>query len=275
MFVNFSSYTAFHYKPGHFRSALPKKYFRFYAKKIEPDSIKKKFDFINLKLNLLADNKDLFKTFAELHSFCLTGEMPVIDFGIITCKNTAHAVTQYNLFKHSHYKNIEDIQKLEEELQDNEEGTFLLHVLASDFVNKQGWKVPFQGHAFTVIKVIEDGKIGYRLAQSYVDRYSLKNFLEKNDTYYDSFVTLKNEVLEPFYRVLKFKGPWTMETCEDYKCLTGVSPVYLIGHHPDRAVIPSGQLLECAGFGRTTNKEEGFLMGTLKARQELNKQTIE
>lgn len=236
-------------------------------------NLNNKFRVIDAKLNLLANNPKFFETFAQMHRLCLTGQVPVINPKRITCKNTADAITQINLFKHSRFKFIETIEKLEMELQDNEEGTFLLNVYGCDLINNQGWKAPFQGHAFTVIKIIEKGRPSYKFVQSYVDKYNLKDFLEKtNGIYYKNFKALKAQVLKPYYAVLNHEGSWTMKTCNSYKHLTGVRPVYLIGHQPNLNEVTSGKLLERATFGRTTNKEEGFLMGIFKIKEEFNKQ---
>ncbi|CRX37512.1 hypothetical protein ELAC_0150 [Estrella lausannensis] len=176
------------------------------------------------------------------------------------CGTTARAIVQGNLFGQSRYQKIDSVKKLFRSLKDAEEGTFFLNIYGSEFVNEENKTAVFQGHAFTVLKAIEDGKTGYLLAQSYVEEYSLKDFLLNADRYYFDFSSLKEKVLRPFFSILNKRGPWTKKECRDFSSITSIYSERLIGFGPDSKVCPSGRLLEMANFGRTTDRAPGFEM---------------
>lgn len=222
--------------------------------------------FIDVQLKNLGKNPKWIETFGMSHFLCAFDEVCKFDTKEINCQKTAYAITQYNLFTQSYFKEIAAIKELEKELQDNEEGTFLLGVYGSELIDYQQNESRFQGHCFTIIKIKEGNETAFRLAQSYIERYSLDEYVEANPGYYANFHILKKEILNPFYGLLHKKGAWTKKECGQYLAITQVSSEHLIGFFPNKELIPTGKLLERAFFGRTTNTE-GHLMGLLKAKK--------
>ena len=244
-------------------------------------SLINRFAFIDERLRTLSSNTDWIQSFAAGHYlFDLNSAPPLRSETVsipvnsihLTCQTVGYAIVNANILRQTRYKHISSFEELENELTDAEEGTFLLEVAGTEFINNQGTSQRFQGHAFTIIKVIEGQETGYRVAQSYVDEYSLYDFLQRDEKHYFNFATLKKEILQPLYSILQKEGPWTKQECEDYYSITSIYPEELIGFFPDAQEVPSMKLLTEASFGRTTNKTEGNAKA-LRKKETLDKRS--
>lgn len=221
----------------------------------------KRFDFIDRGLKFLASHPAYMARLAEVHrGFVLHSNSIVELHETATSRNVSYAVTQANFFNHSYFKKIRP-EELNDELQDGEEGTFLLELYESQLINEDNQKKIFPGHNFVIIKVIEGQKMGYRLVQSYVRKYDLADFLARKEIRFYDFASLEKEILGPLYALLHKKGPWTDKECQNYYSIASVYPHELIGFFPNVKKIYAESLLANASFGRTTEKstrEEAF-----------------
>jgi hypothetical protein len=142
------------------------------------------------------------------------------------CGCTANAIMALNLFNHKYTHELASFEQLEEALQNEEPGTFEISMNAIKFMKPSGHKTAYMGHAFNIIKVVYEDKIGYRLVQSYVDKYTLKNFLSRDKEVIVGFEDLKKRLLIPLRSVLYTQGPWQMLQCVDYQKITSVAVPY-------------------------------------------------
>lgn len=222
-------------------------------------TLEDRFKKIDKKLIKFSDDLIHFNLMANVYSTFLF-HYDNTNLNQFACKTTARAIVQENLFNQSRYQKIDTIKKLFRALKDNEEGTFILNIFGSEFINQDNKTAVFQGHSFTLLKVIEEGQTGYLLAQSYVEKYSLKEFISNADRYFFDFSTLKEKILRPYLSILYKKGSWTKRECQAFSAITSIYSEKLIGFYPDSEVSPSGRLLEMASFGRTTDKAPGYEM---------------
>lgn len=222
-------------------------------------ALENRFKKIDQRFIKLSDNPSQFNLLSLYSPFIFqTSNAPFKKFA---CKPTATVLVLENIFGQSRYQKIDTVKKLLRALKDNEEGTFFLNIHGSNFINQKNEESVFEGHAFTLSKVIEKGQIGYLLAQSYVEKYSLKNFLSNTENrYFFDFFKLKEKILRPYLSILFKKGPWTKKECQAFSAITTIYSERLIGFYPNNKICPSGRLLETADFGRTTNKESGYEM---------------
>lgn len=209
---------------------------------------------IHNKLEQLAKNPTLMRSLATHHrEYILKDKSPILPSDISRCDNTSYAILQANLFEHSYIKRF-DLRELEEELQGPEESTFLVTIYGSPFTDKNGNTSIFQGHSFNLIKTIEKNEEPiFILAHSFVEKYTLAEFLERQEKYFYSFTSLKKEILIPLYSLLNKKGPWTKNDCEDFFSLTSIYPDHLLGFFPDIKINYSGALLSHTTFARSTH----------------------
>ena len=179
--------------------------------------------YIQKMLISLNDSPKLFNLLARAHyiSFYFTKGLP--DTESFTCQDSTFAMIQLNIFKQRFYREIDNLIMFEQELQDNEEGTFAVRLPGSPFANDSEETI-FQGHDFVIYKIRENQKNSYLIAQSFVDQYSLKSFILKNKMIYDNYDQLKKAVLDPVYTLINKYGKWTEKECQAYCDLTSIYP---------------------------------------------------
>lgn len=149
-----------------------------------------------------------------------------------SCGCTAAAIMGLNLFNQKYIKNITSFDELTFELLNGEEGTFDICINVQYFLDGYGNKTYFGGHSLTILKVIENKTIGYRVAQSYANEYFLDQFLSlKTYTFYD-FEDLQKRFLDPLKAILFHTGMWGEEQLELYHEITGIKPLYLKDCYP-------------------------------------------
>lgn len=148
------------------------------------------------------------------------------------CGCTARAIMQQFTMRKTKKISISSFDELCQELQKPTDELFLIGINRTEF--KQGMEIKnFPGHAFTVIKLVADRQIGYRIAQSYMGQYHLKDFLAQKTLIFAGFDSFKKDVLDPLKPLLERQGAWTDLECENYRKITSIYPSDLIGYHPD------------------------------------------
>ena len=203
---------------------------------------------IQKELITLWDNRQLFKTLVKCHYGFFHRFDCKVKYNSLSCTESSFAMIHRNLFNQKLYRVISDFYGLKQELLDNEEGAFYISLDAEQFVNDPKLSSVFQGHAFIIFKIKEEGKIVYLVAQSFVKKYSLKSFILKNKMIYGSYWQLNEKVLNPLSLILEKSENWTEKECQAHLELTSVFPGRLIGFSP-----PNRKLT--AKFGRTSNVE--------------------
>lgn len=156
------------------------------------------------------------------------------DYSTHSCAVTASGIMGLNLFQHKYLKNIHSIDDLEKELLNDDEGTFELDIEGSLFFTNPKGQIDLviaPGHTFNIIKVIENKKIHYRLVQSYIQKYSLQEFLSREGYLFD-FESLKEKVLTPLRTVVQKKGVWGPDECEAYCKISSIYSKEWIGRQP-------------------------------------------
>lgn len=210
--------------------------------------MKERICHIQKELVRLDENPSLCNYFAHAHYLFFIRSPYVPRHGSGMCQETAYAIIQRNLFDHKLFRELDSLEKCELELKDEEEGTFLVRMSQRFFVDGSGEERQFQGHTFIIVKMIEGDNTSYLIAQSFVERYSLKSFILENRMIYDSYDELKEKVLTPLKSILEKSGNWTDKECRAHYQMTDVFPGWLIGFSP-----PKHNLLEAARFGRSSN----------------------
>lgn len=211
-------------------------------------SIKDRIRHIQKELVWLDDNPALLKYLAHSHYLFFNRSPQVPMPGAATCKDAVSAIIQRNLFDHKLFREIDSLERCALELQDGEEGTFLVRISQRFSVDETGMIQQFQGHSFIIIKMIEGDSASYLIAQSFVERYSLKSFILENKMIYDSYEQLNEAVLDPLRLIINKSGKWTDKECQAHFKLTGIFPGWLIGFSP-----PNHNLIEASRFGRSSN----------------------
>jgi len=224
--------------------------------------MKERICHIQKELVRLDENPRLFNYLALTHYLFFYRSPNIPRHGSGMCQETAYAIIQRNLFDHKLFREIDSLEQCELELKGKEEGTFLVRMSQRFFVDGSGEESQFQGHSFIIVKMIEGDNVSYLIAQSFVERYSLKSFILENKMIYDSYDQMDAKVLTPLKSILEKSGNWTEKECQAHYQLTGVFPGWLIGFSP-----PKHNLIEAARFGRSSNIEiEGkktLSLGTL------------
>lgn len=207
------------------------------------ENIQKRVSQLQKDLIWLDENPDFSHYLAHTHYllFHRSPQMPVR--GASRCRDTANAIIQRNLFGQKLFREIKNLEKFELELQDSEEGAFLVRMPQLYFVNSNE-VTTFQGHTFVILKTNEGA---YMVAQSFVEKYSLKSFILNNKMIYESFDQLNENILKPLKMILN-SGKWTEVECQVHYDLTGVYPDWLIGFSP-----LDYSIQEVVSFGRSSN----------------------
>lgn len=122
------------------------------------------------------------------------------------CGVTANAVMNLNVFNQKYYRSIGSIEKLYQELQDDERGCFRIAINFGRYLIEtpvSNFYIPYiesLDHAFIIIKYINtDGSMHYQIIQSYVDTYTLQDSLQNKVIYFTNFEQLKQTILEPLF----------------------------------------------------------------------------
>jgi hypothetical protein len=203
---------------------------------------------IQKELMRLDDNPELSNYLAHTHYLFFNRSTRVPMYGAASCQDSVSAIIQRNLFDHKLFRDIDSLERCALELQDKEEGTFSVRMSQRFFVADTDEIRQFQGHSFIIVKMIEGDSTFYLIAQSFVEKYSLKTFILKNEMIFDSYAQLNEKVLEPLKLIVNKSGEWSDKECRAHFELTGVFPGWLIGFSP-----PNHNLLEATRFGRSTN----------------------
>lgn len=198
----------------------------------------------------LSDDPKLFDHLASCHYLFFLRICHEVKYESFSCAESSFAMIHLNIFKQKLFRLIHNFEVFKQELQDGEEGAFLVDMPGTEYSSDSGEQQIFQGHAFIIFKMIEGDKASYLVAQSFVERYSLKSFISKNEMIYGSYAQLNEKVLKPLNHLLEKNGKWTDRECQAHLDLTSIYPSRLIGYsHPKLS------LLKSSGFARTSNVE--------------------
>lgn len=210
--------------------------------------IGRRISYIQKDLIRLSDNSRLFGLLTRIHYLYFYGVRGRPQIEDCCCQDSVFAMIHLNLFNHKLYREIDNLKMFKHELQDNEEGAFTVRIPGALFFDEAMKDRVFQGHDFIIYKIIEGDSIAYMVAQSFVDEYSLKNFILENKMIYDSYEDLKIAVLDQVSSIINKNGAWTDKENQAYFNLTSVSADRLIGFsHPEE------NLLKYVEFGRSSN----------------------
>lgn len=165
-----------------------------------PPLIGKKIASTQLKLVELSQNPELFTQLVIIHRlfFDKVGTPYPYTIDINNTLDSSKAIIQCNLFDQKYLRSIKDFENFEQELLDNEEGTFSIH---------------FPGLTLTIIKHIT-------LEKSFIVVNSLEIFSRRKKILHslDSFTVA---VLDPLKTLMNNKGILGYLECIAYYKLTG------------------------------------------------------
>lgn len=224
---------------------------------------------VDLFMKQLIQNPNSFEFFANLHQVIVEARKPTFELNVHKCSDTSNALIQSNYFNQKYFKTLKTLEAFEEGLKDSEEGIFLLKLDGSVFFTRSGKSEIFQGHAFVVFKIKVDDIFQYRMAHSYVLEYSLSEFLEKNEGYYETLDELKIEVINPISELIKIQSYWTKKEVDLLKKITGISSLHLIHTKPAFEENKKVCLADYLTLGRTTNIPSEFILSTYDDRGRL------
>ncbi len=174
-----------------------------------------------------------------------------------TCGKVADALLEQNIFQQNYLNHIGSFDELKEKLRVPDEcGLFMVGIDEFVFTLEEGDEredAPFifdqadmtkyfPGHAFSIIKIIEENKPVYRIAQSYVDKYGLDKYVKDFPNYYTSFEELEENILQPLSLILSHHGIWEKRQAEAYKKITGISGRKWIGYSNKNAANPNFEI---------------------------------
>jgi hypothetical protein len=127
-----------------------------------------------------------------------------------SCGYTGLAFQGQNMFDQKYIQHFTSHQQFFDGLQDGESGVFSLGSCELD-------------HRITIIKYFEESE-KYKVVQSYVKCYTLKDFLHRwgHEFEYQNFQDLKQRFLQPFYTVLDQRGPFTEKEIAAFAQITKV-----------------------------------------------------
>lgn len=221
-----------------------------YCKEIDRE-LWRRFKKIDKELNVLANDDDLMRRYAYDYSYanlfskwdpcywmekatgCFSEGDPCRWKITHACGVTTNAIMKLNMHDGIFEKEVK-FSELINELNDDKEGVFKINLGCINLVNDLGQMSRFIGHAFTIIKVIVNGKKGYRCAQSYFQEYHLSDFLNKKIGYFSGFTDLEKCIIAPLsYITEHFYENWNYEFCKKYEQISGVSIVELQNYRPN------------------------------------------
>lgn len=161
-------------------------------------SLKDRVCYIQKELIELSDNENLFNFLSQAHIIFFHKSNCLPDYRSFRCSDSAFAIIQRNLFNHELFREINSLENFHLELKDNEEGAFLVNMIGEKFIDdSSGKKAIFQGHCFIINKIVVENLTSYIVAQSFVEKYSLKSFILKNEMIYDGYEQLYEKLLNP------------------------------------------------------------------------------
>lgn len=154
------------------------------------------------------------------------------------CGMTAAAIIALNPFHQPHLKSYFDeddfLRNLITDLQNTEERLFYFETEECFFTRNQT-KRWFPGHSFVIQKIVTDRSPSFQLFQSYVNEYTLFDFLSKDrsEYTYENFDSLYQKVIKPLYSLPFEKFPWDQQDCLTLGKITKVRMTHLAGFTPE------------------------------------------
>jgi hypothetical protein len=169
------------------------------------------------------------------------------------CGCVALAIMGLNFFDQIYIKNIHSFDILRKKLKNNKESTFLIGVGDQFFKIKTNNKAIqyFPGHSFVIIKFRENKNTKYILFQSYINHYSLSDFIDryKYGIIYNSFEELDVNIIKPFQYIIVNKI-WNIKNAKRFYNITGIETPELLNYSP---IIPLSISIK-----KTTKKRPKF-----------------
>lgn len=135
------------------------------------------------------------------------------------------------------------LDELIKDLKDKEDRLFVFGATSCVFTRVLGGAYPpetrwFTGHGFVIQKVVTNHSPSYQLFQSYIDKYTLANFLSRDRSEYtfENFKSLYLKLITPLYSFPHNKEvPWTRKDCLNLEKITKVK-MDLEGFTPEKAI---------------------------------------
>lgn len=167
------------------------------------------------------------------------------------CGCVALAIMGLNIFNQRYTKYVSSIDSFQKKLKKQKENIFYIGVGDEYFKNENNVCKYFPGHAFVIIKYIENGNIKYALFQSYINHYTLSDFIakHKNGIIFNDFEELNNNVIKPFQSIVVNKM-WNADNQTNYYNITGISTFDILKFSPIR---PLSMVIK-----QTTKKKRTF-----------------
>jgi hypothetical protein len=167
------------------------------------------------------------------------------------CGCVALAIMGLNIFNQRYTKRVSSIDNLQKKLKKQKENIFYIGVGDEFFKNESNVCKYFPGHAFVIIKYIENKSIKYALFQSYINHYTLSDFIgkHKNGIIFNDFEELNNNVIKPFQSIV-VNRVWNTDNQINYYNITGISTFDILNFSPIR---PLSTVIK-----QTTNKKTTF-----------------
>lgn len=167
------------------------------------------FDAINIKLEELANSPDDIIRLGNIHNS--------INLDHTRCLYTSRSICSLNLLNQKYDMFMQDVTHFEENLKNDEEGIFHVQICEVSVIY-----VP--NHSFIIIKLFENGHPIFKVVQSYVTRYDLKDYLDRTQGVYYNFNDLYEKVLKHVYTMIDAKSViWNAEKRKSWLQLTGVA----------------------------------------------------
>lgn len=186
--------------------------------------LKNEESFVDFKVSLFAfDDKEILKLAKPIYKIFNLVER-IKDFEIYPdrCFTTASAILNSNIFNHSHFKYSPSLENLETILTNSTSTVISLGVSDADFENIDKKSKFFPGHNFVIVKLVVKGIIKYKIFQSFVLKYSLKEDIQNHKNQWMDYENLKRSILDPFLCFCTKRGFFNFNDCANFKSVVHV-----------------------------------------------------